>query len=186
MTRHRSTFLSAALVLFLGGVFGACGKQIGDGCSTSADCDPNGQRTCDLASPGGYCVILGCDETTCPSEATCVRFFPAQFLTTACNPHCEDQACAPSPDGGAADSVAPTPGCPCETYRTNDCTADEICLDEGRCAPVTTERRMCMKACGSNSDCRGGYVCRLAGTEGSEKVSRDPNAVARFCAPDQP
>jgi hypothetical protein len=165
-------------------VGGACSKQIGDECSTGADCDPNGHRVCDLSQPGGYCTILGCDEKSCPSEATCVRFFPSQFLTTPCNPLCEDQACAPEGvDGGSADAGSTNPACPCAGTRTNDCTVDEICLDEGRCAPSVTERRMCMKACGGNGDCRGGYVCRVAGTEGSMKLSVDPNVTVRFCAP---
>ena len=182
--------LSLILATVVGALLagGACSKQIGDDCSTSADCDPNGHRVCDLSQPGGYCTILGCDETSCPSEATCVRFFPSQFLTTPCNPLCEDQACASQPvDGGAADDAGPNnPACPCPGARTNDCTSDEICLDEGRCAPRVTERRMCMRACGGNGDCRGGYICRVAGTGGSMKLSMDPNVTARFCAPAPP
>ena len=62
----------------LGG--GACSHDIGDGCQTSVDCDPSGTRSCDLSQPGGYCTINGCDETTCPSGATCVRYFPEALL----------------------------------------------------------------------------------------------------------
>ena len=40
----------------------ACGRDIGDECQTSVDCDPNGTRACDLSQPGGYCTVLGCDE----------------------------------------------------------------------------------------------------------------------------
>jgi len=88
MDRARAAF-ALALAMALGAA--ACGKQIGDGCQTATDCSPNGGRICDLAQPGGYCTILGCDETTCPSEATCIRFFPSQFLTRPCNPYCEDR-----------------------------------------------------------------------------------------------
>jgi hypothetical protein len=39
------------------------------------DCDINGTRICDLASPGGYCTIQGCDVGTCPAgEGSCVQF----------------------------------------------------------------------------------------------------------------
>ncbi len=69
----------------------ACKRQIGDDCKTASDCDPSGSRACDLSQPGGYCTIQGCNETTCPSEATCIRYFPAQFLTKPCNPAAEDR-----------------------------------------------------------------------------------------------
>src|SRR5437773_953709 len=89
----------------------ACGKKIGDECQTSVDCSPNGDRSCDRSQPGGYCTIDGCDQRSCPEDSVCVRFFPGKFLTMACVAATEDLP------GG-----------------TNDCSADEICLDEGRCA----------------------------------------------------
>ena len=79
----------------------SCGKKIGDSCQTPADCDPNGARICDLSQPGGYCTIQGCDETTCPSEAACIRYFPVQFLTKPCNPYCEDRQGLTVPDAGS-------------------------------------------------------------------------------------
>lgn len=54
----------------------ACAKKIGDSCKLPSDCDPDGNRVCELNSPDGYCTIPGCDFGTCPSEAVCVRFFP--------------------------------------------------------------------------------------------------------------
>ncbi len=181
-----------------------CGSQIGDSCQTSTDCDPNGNRICDLSQPGGYCTVMGCDETTCPSEATCVRSFPVQFLSKPCNPFCEDRRCQSLADGGTG-SDAGTEGalfsceplCPqgspitpanatCPNGPTNDCTADEICLEEGLCAPRSTEMRFCLKVCGSNSDCRSGYVCRPTGTEGNEALSATPCTQTSFCAPATP
>jgi hypothetical protein len=188
----------------------SCGKQIGDSCQTAADCDPNGARICDLAQPGGYCTILGCDETTCPSEAACIRYFPVQFLTKACNPYCEDRQGLPAPDGGADAGMmsldagvsldaGPLPLCPgifpldaggqpdpfavCPNGPTNDCTADEICLDVGLCAPRSTETRYCTKTCSSNGDCRGGYDCRPTGVEGSILLSSTPCAQTSICVP---
>src|SRR4029077_9658208 len=118
--------------------------------------------------------------------------FPTQFLSKPCNPRCEDvtdpaAGCEGSPvadggegaDGGGADGgVQPAAAGP-----RNDCNADEICLVSGLCAPRSTERRVCVKVCGSNEDCRDGYECRLAGRQGSMILSADVNASTSFCAP---
>ena len=192
--------MAASLLLALVGA--GCGKQIGDSCQVSSDCDPNGVRICDLSEPGGYCTILGCDETTCPSEATCIRYFPVQYLTKPCNPYCEDRDGLATPDGGtdaATVADAGLPMCPgifpadastgtppqdiCPNGPTNDCTADEVCLDVGLCAPRSTEVRYCAKVCSSNSDCRDSYVCRPTGTEGSVELSATPCRQTSFCAP---
>ncbi len=181
----------------------SCGKKIGDSCQTPADCDPNGARICDLSQPGGYCTVQGCDETTCPSEAACIRFFPVQFLTKPCNPYCEDRQGLSVPDAGSDAGMSVDAGalplCPglfapapanqpgnqavCPNGPTNDCTADEICLDAGLCAPRSTEARYCALVCSSNSDCRSGYVCRPTGVEGSVLLSATPCAQTSFCAP---
>jgi len=131
-----------------------CRREIGDECVTAVDCNPNGSRSCDGTQPGGYCTIQGCDQSSCPEEAACMRYFPAQFLTKPCDPN------------------LPT-----------DCAADEICLDGGLCAPLSTELRYCVKTCSSVDDCREGYECRLAGTRGSMALTPNPTAVVHFCAP---
>ena len=63
--------VAAALVVTAGG----CSRKIGDGCTSNVECSPLGDRFCDLASPGGYCTIEGCDIDTCPDSAACIRFF---------------------------------------------------------------------------------------------------------------
>jgi hypothetical protein len=193
-------------VATLVGIFGlttmaACGRSIGDSCTTNTDCSPNGDRICDVSQPGGYCTIDGCNDQSCPSEAVCMRFFPQQFLSRPCSPACEDQgdACCQASTGDVTScnpAVATTPACDCASQpapatcptacprgRTDDCTADEVCLDVGLCAPRSTERRLCVKSCSSNGDCRGGYECRQSGTEGSMALLQDPTATAKFCAP---
>ncbi len=140
----------------------ACGKKIGDECETSLDCNPEGAWTCDRSQPGGYCTVDGCDHRSCPDDAVCIRFFPGRFLTMVCDPPAED-----------------TPG------GTDDCGPDELCLPEGRCAPRASERRFCAASCGENGDCRGGYVCRESGSEGTVALLPTPGATARFCAPRQ-
>jgi len=151
--------LLPTLLLAVLGAAAGCGHDIGDSCSISSDCSPQGDRTCDTRSPGGYCTIQGCDFDSCPGEAICVRFFTSAQTNLPCT-----------------DDV--------------DCTADEACTLGGWCAPLTTEARYCMLACGSSSDCRGGYECRdqeLMIQHGGEPVL-DPNASAPdtlpgFCAP---
>lgn len=193
----RAVLLAALLALGAG----ACSHNIGDSCQTSVDCDPSGTRSCDLSQPGGYCTINGCDETTCPSGATCVRYFPVALLelTTSppavtCNPACEDLDCKPdggtqdaamdggAVDGGATDGGA-TDGGAASGGRQDNCTADEVCLDVGLCAKRTYEQRECAKVCSSNADCRSGYDCRETGELGSMPLSANPAATTKFCAP---
>jgi len=146
----------ALLVVLVAGA--GCSHEIGDECTTAADCNPNGSRACDQSQPGGYCTVQGCDETSCPSEAACIRYFPAQYLTMPCTPH---------PDPGVA----------------TGCAADQLCLDGGVCAPLSTELRYCVKRCSKDDDCRGGYECRLAGTRGSMSLTSNPDDIIHFCAP---
>jgi hypothetical protein len=142
-----------------------CGKSIGDACIVSSDCDPNGMRICDTSQRDGYCTIQGCDYDTCPSEATCVRFFTGQFDNKLCNPATED-------------------------VTTDDCSLDELCDLEGHCVARSSEVRYCMLKCSSNGDCRSGYECRdlmLMEQDGGEPVLKpgvpiDEHAP-KFCAP---
>ena len=142
----------------------ACGTEIGDECLLSRDCSADGDRTCDVTSPGGYCTVVGCDYDTCPSEATCVRFFPVESVNLPCDPDTEGDT-------------------------TSDCTADEICTLSGTCAPRNAELRFCMRRCDDPSDCRDGYECRdreLMGLHGGEPVpppgERLPSEPQAFCA----
>ena len=168
--------LLAALVLAP-----ACARDIGDSCSTSVDCDPNGTRSCDLSQPGGYCTIVGCTETTCPSGSACIRVFPTQYLTTSCTPACEDIPACCLGDPSTCAGLDPCPSA-CPNGPTNDCAADELCLDEGKCARRSLEQRYCAKNCGNSGDCRSGYECRATGGS-SMALSSTPNVNTNFCAP---
>ncbi len=83
MTR---TLIALALAL-LGA---ACTPEIGDSCKSSVDCSPNGGRVCDIASPGGYCSIRGCDPNGCPDRALCVewRYEEPRTSETWCMKRC--------------------------------------------------------------------------------------------------
>ena len=79
-------------ILFLSFVMcaAACAPNIGDSCQTSADCSVNGSRICDLAQPGGYCTVGGCDPDTCPGSSLCVewRGTPDRTAVTFCMDRC--------------------------------------------------------------------------------------------------
>jgi len=157
--------LALALVAALGG---GCGHKIGDSCSNSADCDPSGgSRTCDLSQPGGYCIIEGCDARSCPEDSVCGRFFPdPQFAqaAVACNP----------------DPAAPS-----------GCMADEVCVPDATltngtgasCVRASLEKRACVQSCGSDGDCRGGYICRPFGICGAIRLTVDQNSAPKYCVP---
>jgi hypothetical protein len=166
----------------------ACGHDIGDSCKTAADCDPNGTRTCDLSQPGGYCTMAGCDEKSCPSGAVCIRYFPENLLdpTKTCNVDCEDV--------GAVDASV------CPQGATDDCAADELCLNSGVCTKRSYETHACAYTCGGNGDCRGGYDCypvastgisttsmmSVAHSRGMMLLAQSPTAIAKVCAPKAP
>lgn len=133
-TRH--ALVIAALAA--GALATGCGKQIGDSCLLSTDCDPDGSRSCDTSTdPEGYCTIMGCDYDTCPGDSECVRFFTGQFDNRPCDHTTEDLP------GG-----------------TNDCTPDELCDLNDHCASRSSEVRYCMATCSSSGDCRAKYECR--------------------------
>jgi hypothetical protein len=157
---YRFVLLASLIALGLG----ACGKEIGDACTLSSDCSPNGDRLCDPdpSSPNGYCTILGCDYSTCPDEAACIRFFTGNFANKPCN----------------AQNAATA------------CSLDELCSVSGNCVPRSSEVRYCMLKCDSNADCRDGYECRtfeLMQTHGGEPLLSPGTPVdaahsPKFCA----
>jgi len=170
-----------------------CGRSIGDDCQLNTDCSANGDRTCDLSQPGGYCTVEGCDQTSCPQDSACMRFFPAHFLNQVCDPDCEDADLMSQPMT-ICTGDSPSAPKPCtKSASTHDCATDEVCVPApdvstdadkpGECAPRSSERRLCVKTCGGNGDCRGGYTCRLGGTNGSLPLLTNNCGNFSFCAP---
>lgn len=151
--------VSLLLVLAFG-----CGQEIGDECITGIDCSTEGTRVCDTSQRGGYCTIQGCDYSTCPSEAACIRFFMGSFANRPCDPVAEDNT-------------------------ADQCSIDELCTLAGQCVPRSSEVRYCMKKCDSGGDCRDGYECRdlsLMKAHGGEPVLEPGSAIddssPNFCA----
>jgi len=164
---NRTAYLLTLLLIGL--LAPACGKKVGDSCATNIDCAQDGTRICDLSQPDGYCTVDGCDDSSCPSDSICVRFFDQKFPTGTCS----------SPPG-----------------TIGECQADELCVvcgpsasepEQPCCVPAASERRYCAATCGNNGDCRDGYVCRTSDTLGSIALLPDPNAsaTAKFCAPNE-
>lgn len=151
----RSVVVLSVFLLAVG-----CGKEIGDECVVSSDCDPSGgTRQCIDASEGGYCTVMGCDYSTCPEESVCVRFFTNAFENKDCQSN-------------------------------NDCSLDELCNINKKCVPRSSEVRYCMRVCDSPGespgDCRDGYECRdfgLMQTHGGEPVLEPGIAVDETTAP---
>ncbi|NOZ01353.1 MAG: hypothetical protein GXP54_05625 [Deltaproteobacteria bacterium] len=70
-------------------VLSACGRDIGDDCSTNVDCGTG--RICDTSQPGGYCTISPCRPDYCPGASICVEFTPDDAY---CMQGCEaDEEC---------------------------------------------------------------------------------------------
>jgi hypothetical protein len=109
------------------------------------------------------------------SERTCDISQPGGYCTIE---GCDERSC---PEEAACIRFFP------RLFLTRPCTAgcavDELCVGD-QCAPRTSERRFCVQKCGENGDCRGGYICREAGTAGSLPLTANPAAKVSFCAPD--
>jgi hypothetical protein len=153
-----------ALVLSIAALGGACGHDIGDACKSSVDCDPNGTRSCDLSQPGGYCTVVGCDETSCPSGSTCIRTFPETLLAMQANP--------------TAQPCGPTAKMPmCADPNTPVCTSFGLCAT--KCDPTVT-----------TPQCPSGQVCPAAGycaqcDPAREDIPSDGGVVQDNCLADE-
>lgn len=154
-----------ALAFGLAAANGGCSRKIGDSCTTSADCDPTtATRSCDLSQPGGYCIIEGCDARSCPEDSFCVRFYPTIYATQSCLASCTTEPC---PAAGG-------------------CRPDEECVGsdpDARCVRRSLEKRICVQSCGEDGDCRGGYLCRPTGQNGTVALTSTPGATPKFCRP---
>ena len=104
---------------------------------------------------------------------------------------CDEYSC---PSGSVCIRIFSDESATQSCLKDADCDSNSLCLPEGLCVPRVSERRFCEKKCGSNDDCRGGYVCREAGVQNRTPTSPtygtialvpspDGNTVIKFCAP---
>lgn len=138
--------LAVAIALFWAP---GCGRQIGDECERAFDCSTTQNRQCDLSNVTrdpkgkGECTIENCTRDGCPSEAVCVKTYPTEFLSVACDPEREDIEAG-----------------------FDACRSHEICVPEGLCADELASRSSCRLECKRDRDCRDGYECRPLGQDG--------------------
>ncbi|HVU50594.1 MAG TPA: hypothetical protein VHL80_07890 [Polyangia bacterium] len=166
---------------------GACSHEIGDACKSSVDCDPNGTRSCDLSQPGGYCTVVGCDTTACPSGSTCIRTFPETFLALAANITVMGQTCDPAPAMSACptDSVCASFGfCvrSCDpTASPTTCPGGQLCSSMGYCAQCDPALEDIPSATGPTQDnCLADETCLDTGL--CAKQSFEQRECAKSCS----
>lgn len=83
----------------------SCGTDVGDDCTTDAECGEG--RICDRSSRGGYCTVSPCGPSSCPENSICVRFENDQ---TYCMALCESsEDCRPGYE--CTERSAPVPYC---------------------------------------------------------------------------
>ncbi len=106
--RPRMRLVALALVLAVALLGAACAAEIGDECTNSTDCSPEGDRICDFAQVGGYCTIENCSPDQCPDDALCVRFGTEPRLErTYCMAECSgDSDCRDDYSCTAADGAS--------------------------------------------------------------------------------
>ncbi len=146
----RTVSTSAVLLLVL---VAGCGHEIGDSCSLSSECSPDGDRICDQSSPGGYCTIMGCDENTCPDGSVCIRFFSVGSTNLSCT---DDRDCS-------VDEL---------------CTLNDWCVP--RLAEIRYCMKTCGNDgdCRDNYECRDEDLML---EHGGEPLPEQP--MTKFCAP---
>jgi hypothetical protein len=126
-----------AAIVALGALAGiGCGKEIGDACIVSSDCSPNGDRQClsPMTEKEGYCTVQGCDFSTCPDEAACIRFFTGSFANKSCEV-----------DGCSLDELCDLNGrCVPRSaeirYCMKTCDSDDDCRDGYECRDLAKMR----------------------------------------------
>ncbi len=164
------------------------GGKPGDPCWVDDDCQDG---TCWTAGrhgfPGGYCVVEGCTEGTCPEGSSCFQFTDG---VNRCLPTCGDDSDCRQDEGYVCDdhqtcwpgTGTVPPGGSCGTdeqcmggqnaYCVKQegfvggycivvgCTTDADCPGGGVCRQVLTNNRSaCVGPCGEDGTCRAGYGC---------------------------
>jgi hypothetical protein len=180
--RTRSA-LAASILAVVVSLTGACSHQIGDSCMSSVDCDPSGTRSCDLSQPGGYCTIMGCDETMCPSGATCIRTFPETLIAQNAGVAVSSVMCDPESSTGKqcdpgimcatfGSCVKPcTPGGPASQCLVNQAgaTVQLLCISLGYCAQCEpTPKNLQIDAGAPASPCQDAGTCTNSGCQVDE------------------
>ena len=70
-------------------VLGAgCAAHIGDPCTSNQECAYG--HSCDLAPPGGYCLVVTCKPNSCAAEAWCASYVVGGRTQSYCLRKCQE------------------------------------------------------------------------------------------------
>jgi len=58
---------------------------VGDSCAAVGDCGGGAAGDCITSWPDGYCTVLNCENTACPSGSVCVQFTDLAACMDACD-----------------------------------------------------------------------------------------------------
>src|SRR5262249_53657920 len=100
----------------------SCQPEIGDSCSNASDCSQQGERTCDITLPDGYCTKFGCSADSCPSEAACIGYQTVVSIA----PECANLQARPRLQRAV---------CMRNCKKDSDCRSGYVCLDLGQPNP---------------------------------------------------
>jgi hypothetical protein len=140
MTELSPRWAFAIAILMLG-----CQPDIGDACTTNAQCSLTGDRLCDPTSPGGYCTQFNCLPGKCPDEAACVGFYsklsnactaalPEQrFERSFCMKKCESDDDCRTDDGYKC--LRPPPEVDAVVLESGDAANTSVCMVELKVPP---------------------------------------------------
>ncbi len=170
-----------------GGSGGPAPGAVGASCQATSDCTDPG-AACLTQFPGGYCLVPGCGNGTCPQGSACVSGQGNRFCLQACQVDADCRpgytcsgfagtpVCLPAQGGGstavggpctAPDQCAGTPalcltqwpGGYCATYNCDQ----HPCASGSSCIPVNGQH-VCFQDCNASGDCgRPDYVCQPLG-----------------------
>src|SRR5262249_21358700 len=130
---------------------------------------PNADRICLDAERDGYCTIQGCDVSTCPQEAVCVRFFTGSFSNHVCDP--TRSSSVGKPPGAMCTDKAECAGNVCKVLSSPPGTTDMACA-------ACTQDAQC-----SNNQALDGHFCNLATGNCDECSIDEICAVEGRCVP---
>ena len=170
-----------------GGSGGPVPGAVGASCQANTDCADPG-AACLTQFPGGYCLVPGCGNGTCPQGSACVSGQGNRFCLQTCQSDADCRAgytcsglagtpvCVPAQGGGTTAVGGPCtgpnqcagspavcltqwPGGYCATYNCDQ----HPCAGGSSCIPVSGQH-LCFQDCNASGDCgRADYVCQPLG-----------------------
>jgi len=161
-----------------------CQPNIGDSCTTNADCSLTGDRLCDITSKNGYCTQFNCLPGKCPDEAACVGYYtrlasecmtrvPDQrFERTFCMKKCESSSDCRTSEGYDCLDPRQATGVSAVVLEAGEAASTKVCM-EHTVAPAPASSG---KPPGSTSE--GPPICVAPGVSVPDAGAPKPDAAA--------